>query len=560
MGKTRKRAPKQPRSHSSLTRKPPRPVDLGCCGSLSHSSLIDEPPSPVYLSGEQKSCLGDQKDDSQVTSVICDVKNSCNVTNAHEGNGHAANDPATATKEEKDVEGSKLSESWVIPSSPPLSEDSSVSSDKDNDVVDKPSLSTNEETLLLGLEADGLKGFSSEVLRTSHVDVKGIRKFKIVQGDPYSTRLVVGLHPDQKLCIVGSVGVACLYGDATVGGYKLGSSCFTPVHSPLWSGALVIDAEKREEEKMDFENGRNRMGIHPSDDDGQRCRLAENLGPPVEQQVSSVAQSLYEEGNWMVVIAFATWEELATNCLGPGPDADGLSKLIDIQLQPDEADGETVEANIHSFYDASRLLRLPGFQVFMDGMDRVKKIEQLSISVDWCKAVNIIFENQTRHPPTVIVCGAKGVGKSTLCRYTVNRLLRRYTSVAILDCDVGQPEVGPPGLVSLYITAAPLLSPPHLNHLRKKLPDAAYFVGSTSPKQEPDHFTACVAAATSAYRRICRPTLSEPSQATPLVINTPGWVKGMGEHLLGGIVDVIRPQHIFKWCHYHIHLRGFRKE
>ncbi len=52
----------------------------------------------------------------------------------------------------------------------------------------------------------------------------------------------------------------------------------------------------------------------------------------------------------------------------------------------------------------------------MGGMDGVKKIEQLSISVDWCKAVGSIFENQTRHPPTVIVCGAKGVGKSTLCR------------------------------------------------------------------------------------------------------------------------------------------------
>ncbi len=153
----------------------------------------------------------------------------------------------------------------------------------------------------------------------------------------------------------------------------------------------------------------------------------------------------------------------------------------------------------------------------MDGMDRVKKIEQLNISVDWYKAVNCILEKKTRHPPTVIVCGAKGVGKSTLCRlvplqlcfislrlnfssyvrsmilallthmfgyrYTVNRLLRRYTFVAILDCDVGQPEVGPPGLVSLYITASPLLSPPHLNYLRNKLPDAAYFVGSTSPKQ-----------------------------------------------------------------------------
>ncbi len=92
----------------------------------------------------------------------------------------------------------------------------------------------------------------------------------------------------------------------------------------------MIDAEKREEEKNNFENERNRMGIHPSDDDGQRCQLAENLGPPVEKQVSSVAQSLYEEGNWMVVVAFATWEELATNCLGPGSDADGLSKLIDV--------------------------------------------------------------------------------------------------------------------------------------------------------------------------------------------------------------------------------------
>ncbi len=55
--------------------------------------------------------------------------------------------------------------------------------------------------------------------------------------------------------------------------------------------------------------------------------------------------------------------------------------------------------------------------------------------------------------------------------------------MALLDCDVGQPEVGPPGLVSLHITDAPLLSPPHLNHLRNKPPDAAYFVGSTSPKQ-----------------------------------------------------------------------------
>ncbi len=52
----------------------------------------------------------------------------------------------------------------------------------------------------------------------------------------------------------------------------------------------------------------------------------------------------------------------------------------------------------------------------MDGMDRVKKVQPLNISKDWCTAVNSTFESQTRHSPTVIVCGAKGSGKSTLCR------------------------------------------------------------------------------------------------------------------------------------------------
>ncbi len=104
---------------------------------------------------------------------------------------------------------------------------------------------------------------------------------------------------------------------------------YCQVHSPLWAGALVIVAEKSEE-KNNFEEEKNQAGKRPFHEEGQRWRLAENLGPPVEEKVSSIAQALYEEGNWMVVIALATWEELATNWLGPGPDADGLSKLMDV--------------------------------------------------------------------------------------------------------------------------------------------------------------------------------------------------------------------------------------
>ncbi len=85
MGKKRKRAKNQPRSRSSVIIKPPRPVDLGYCGSLSHSSLIGKPPSPVDLSGEQQSRLGDQNDDSEVKSVINGAENPCNVTDGDEG-------------------------------------------------------------------------------------------------------------------------------------------------------------------------------------------------------------------------------------------------------------------------------------------------------------------------------------------------------------------------------------------------------------------------------------------------------------------------------------------
>lgn len=69
----------------------------------------------------------------------------------------------------------------------------------------------------------------------------------------------------------------------------------------------------------------------------------------------------------------------------------------------------------------------------------------------------------------------QGVGKSTFVRFLVNSLLSPRVSragdedhtgtgaaaVAVLDLDLGQPELGPPGLLSLHIVRAPLLTPPH---------------------------------------------------------------------------------------------------
>jgi len=48
----------------------------------------------------------------------------------------------------------------------------------------------------------------------------------------------------------------------------------------------------------------------------------------------------------------------------------------------------------------------------------------------------------------LLLCGGKGVGKSTVLRYTVNRLLKECQTILVVDFDPGQPEFTPAGCIS----------------------------------------------------------------------------------------------------------------
>eukprot|EP00897_Mesotaenium_endlicherianum_P010341 jgi/Mesen1/9335/ME000061S08782 len=61
--------------------------------------------------------------------------------------------------------------------------------------------------------------------------------------------------------------------------------------------------------------------------------------------------------------------------------------------------------------------------------------------------------------PIVAICGPKNTGKSTYAQYLVNELLNKYPKVAYLETDVGQPEMSPPGCLSLHVLSQPLLGP-----------------------------------------------------------------------------------------------------
>ena len=410
------------------------------------------------------------------------------------------------------------------------------------------------------------------------------------------TALVVGLSPLEQLCFVGAALVRCGRGQADLSGYTLLPAAWGPyveAHSPRWMGLLVVRALDAEEySDAVARGGGGRRGsegdgaVGADDEDDDDYDAAEN---EIEEAIDRIAEDFP-----VVVVLRSLSGGRSLKFLSAQADADALYSqaggagdlpvAVDHQALhhvPEEGggDGELGRCDKTTAVNASleeptalplRLaaeLRLPGMQVVMAAE---AGLVPFTVSQGWADAANALLD--TPPPPTggcgggggggggggtVLVCGAKGVGKSTLCRFLVNRMLSQHREVAYMDCDLGQPEFTAPGQVSLHLLQAPVVGPPHANIRR---PQLAYFVGTTSSKPEPLLYSAAVRAlaerASAGVTAGAGQQQQEEEQLSasffagaarppaPLVVNTDGWVKGMGEDLLGAVIDVVRPRHI----------------
>ncbi|KAI6039252.1 hypothetical protein EDC04DRAFT_3112463 [Pisolithus marmoratus] len=161
-------------------------------------------------------------------------------------------------------------------------------------------------------------------------------------------------------------------------------------------------------------------------------------------------------------------------------------------------------------------------------------------------------ETDTTVIPVCVVKGPKKSGKSTFSRTLLNRLLNRYRRVAFLECDVGQSEFTPGGMVALSIIENHVFGPPFTH---PSLPYRAHYVGSSTPRANPFYYLSAIQSLLETYRlEIHIPALPDTSisndgrieDVVPLVVNTMGWTKGLGAELNARVEELVEPSHVFE--------------
>jgi len=148
---------------------------------------------------------------------------------------------------------------------------------------------------------------------------------------------------------------------------------------------------------------------------------------------------------------------------------------------------------------------------------------------EWKKAAEDILSSGDR-PLKIFLLGALDTGKTTLAAFLANLASAAGLKTAVVDADLGQSEIGPPGCVGLGLVDGPV------ERLRDIRPVYSYFVGSNSP--ELLSFTTVTAAKTTLDRALLY-------GAEVVIIDTTGLVWGRTARFLKSTkIELLAPTHL----------------
>jgi polynucleotide 5'-hydroxyl-kinase GRC3/NOL9 len=146
----------------------------------------------------------------------------------------------------------------------------------------------------------------------------------------------------------------------------------------------------------------------------------------------------------------------------------------------------------------------------------------IDIPSSWRRAAGAILAHRWNK---VLVMGATDCGKSTFIHFLTASLRTAGVTVAFVDADIGQKDVGPPATITLAQVEGE-------GGLASARPAALYFVGSVNPV---GHFLPMLVGT----RR-----MADAARADVVVINTPGLVQGPGRALNAYQIESLQPNGI----------------
>ncbi|KAA8909621.1 hypothetical protein TRICI_004456 [Trichomonascus ciferrii] len=141
-------------------------------------------------------------------------------------------------------------------------------------------------------------------------------------------------------------------------------------------------------------------------------------------------------------------------------------------------------------------------------------------------------------PPVMMVTGPKSSGKSTFSRFLNNFLNSKIDGVYYLELDPGQPEYCIPGTLSLSLTSFNFGLPYTHNPRDNKAVIKAHALGDLSPKDQPELYLSFA----NDLLRVYQTQLT--IKPAPLIINTPGWARGLGLDLTVQIASDSQLSHV----------------
>lgn len=133
--------------------------------------------------------------------------------------------------------------------------------------------------------------------------------------------------------------------------------------------------------------------------------------------------------------------------------------------------------------------------------------------------------------PRVIVVGPTDSGKSTLSRMLLSWAAKQGWKPTFVDLDIGQGSITAPGCIAAIPIELPI---DPVEGISLEMP-LVYFYGHTTPSQNVDLYKALVKELAQILER--QFTGNAESRASGMVINTMGWIEGVGYELLLHAID-----------------------